>query len=34
VRVAFLVERDEPTGGPRRSAAAEAAALKLEEREG
>jgi dodecin len=34
VRVGFLVERDEPSGGPRRSAAAEAAALKLEEREG
>jgi flavin-binding protein dodecin len=33
VRVAFLVERDEPAGGPRRSAAAEAAALRLEEQE-
>jgi dodecin len=35
VRVAFLVERDErPTSSARRSASAEAAALRLEEREG
>ena len=35
VRVAFLVERGEsPPTGARRSAAAEAAALRLEEREG
>jgi len=34
VRVAFVVDRDEPrTESARRSAAAEAAALKLEERE-
>jgi len=34
VRVAFVVDRDErPTASPRRSAAAEAAALRLEERE-
>jgi dodecin len=33
VRVAFVVDRDE-SGPPRRSAAAEAAALRLEEREG
>jgi dodecin len=34
VRVAFVVAREERTGGPRRSASAEAAALKLEEQEG
>src|SRR4051794_38890933 len=36
VRVAFVVDRDEdrPPTGARRSAAAEAAALRLEEREG
>jgi dodecin len=35
VRVAFVVDRDEPRpGSARRSAAAEAAALRLEEREG
>jgi flavin-binding protein dodecin len=34
VRVAFIVDRDErPASGARRSAAAEAAALRLEERE-
>ncbi|MEA2288045.1 MAG: dodecin [Solirubrobacteraceae bacterium] len=33
VRVAFVVDRDEPVSA-RRSAAAEAAALRLEEREG
>jgi len=34
VRVAFVVDRGErPTGSARRSAAAEAAALRLEERE-
>jgi flavin-binding protein dodecin len=35
VRVAFIIDRDEPaTDSARRSAAAEAAALRLEEREG
>ena len=33
VRVAFVVDRDEPKPSARRSAAAEAAALRLEERE-
>jgi len=34
VRVAFVIDRDErPTSSARRSAAAEAAALRLEERE-
>ena len=34
VRVAFVVDRGEGGDGPRRSAAAEAAALRLEEQEG
>jgi dodecin len=34
VRVGFLIERDERSGSARRSASAEAAALRLEEREG
>ncbi len=33
IRVAFVIDRDEPTEA-RRSASAEAAALRLEEREG
>ncbi len=34
IRVAFVVDRDERPSEPRRSASAEAAALRLEEREG
>jgi dodecin len=34
VRVAFVIDRDESRAPARRSAAAEAAALRLEEREG